>query len=63
MLEDAIAAVEQHGLPVAPVTIHQRSAYAHALTVGQTAQEYEPDGKAAEEMAELIGWVHKMLGL
>src|SRR5271156_6332950 len=34
MMQDATAAVEQHGLAVAPVVIHQRSAYAHALTAG-----------------------------
>ena len=60
-LEDAIAAVSQHGLPVAPVTLHQRSAYAHALTAGQTAEEYEPDGKAAEEIAQLFKWLGSLL--
>jgi chromosome partitioning protein len=63
LMEDAIAAVQQHGLPVAPVVIHQRSAYAHALTAGQTAEEYEPEGKAAEEMAELFKWLHSLLNL
>jgi len=63
LLEDAIAAVAKHSLPVAPVTIHQRSAYAHSLTAGQTAQEYEPEGKAAEEISDLFAWLHKMLAL
>lgn len=63
LLEDAIEAIGQHGLPVAPVTIHQRSAYAHALTAGQTAEEYEPEGKAAEEVAALFTWMHKLLAL
>ena len=63
IVADAIAAVQQHGLAVAPVVIHQRSAYAHALTAGQTAEEYEPEGKAAEEIAELFKWVGKMLAL
>jgi len=61
LMEDAIAAVQQHGLAVAPVVIHQRSAYAHALTAGQTAEEYEPEGKAAEEIGELFTWLRKML--
>jgi chromosome partitioning protein len=30
LMEDAIAAVQQHGLAVAPTVIHQRSAYAHS---------------------------------
>lgn len=61
IVADAIAAVQQHGLPVAPVVIHQRSAYAHALTAGQTAEEYEPDGKAAEEIAQLFKWLGSLL--
>ena len=63
IVADAIAAVQQHGLPVAPVVIHQRSAYAHALTAGQTAEEYEPNGKAAEEIGELFKWLGSVLAL
>ena len=63
IVEDAIAAVKMHGLPVAPVIIHQRSAYAHALTAGQTAEEYEPQGKAAEEIGELFKWLGNLLAL
>lgn len=63
LIEDAIQAVEQHGLGVAPVVIHQRSAFAHALTAGQTAQEYEPDGKAAEEAMALFQWVSSVIKL
>ena len=61
IIADAIEAVRVHGLDVAPVTIQQRAAYAHALTAGQTAQEYEPGGKAAEEMAELYAWLGTVL--
>jgi chromosome partitioning protein len=35
---------------VAPVVIEQRAALSHSLTAGQTAQEYEPKGRAAEEI-------------
>jgi chromosome partitioning protein len=61
VLADARAAVGVHGLGVAPVTLQQRAAYAHSLTAGQTAQEYEPEGKAADEIAQLYGWLHKTL--
>jgi chromosome partitioning protein len=61
LTEDAITAVQGHGLEVAPIVIHQRSAYAHALTVGQTAQEYEPEGKAAEETSRLFEWAMKTI--
>jgi chromosome partitioning protein len=37
--------------------MHQRAAYSHSLTVGQTAQEYDPDGNAAAEMECLLGWL------
>ena len=63
LIADAREAVKQHGLDVAPVVIHQRSAYAHALTAGLTAEEYEPNGKAAEEITALFKWLHNLLGL
>ena len=61
LLADATAAVAVHDLKVAPVTFQQRAAFAHALTAGQTAPEFEPDGKAAEETAALIKWLRKVL--
>jgi hypothetical protein len=42
-------------------TERMRAAYAHALTAGQTAQEYEPDGRAAEEMAQLYAWLRSIM--
>lgn len=56
LLADARAAVEVHGLNVAPVVLQQRAAFAHALTAGQTAPEYEPNGKASEEVGALFTW-------
>lgn len=53
---DATEAVNGYGVPVAPVQIGQRAAYQHALTLGQVAQEYEPGGKAAEEITNLYKW-------
>jgi chromosome partitioning protein len=61
LLADAREAVSIHGLVVAPVAIQQRAAYAHALTAGKTAQEYEPEGKAAEETARLYAWLRSVL--
>jgi chromosome partitioning protein len=43
------------------VTLQQRAAYGHALTAGQTAPEYEPQGKAAEEVADLRKWLFSEL--
>ena len=61
VLADARAAVAVHGLDVAPIALQQRAAYAHALTAGQTAQEYERGGKAAEEIASLYGWLSGLI--
>ena len=57
VVADATAAAAAYGLAVAPVHIGQRAAYAHALTAGLTAQEYEADGKAAAEIAQLYMWI------
>jgi chromosome partitioning protein len=61
LIEDARAAAAVHGLEVAPVVIEQRAALSHSLTAGQTAQEYEPHGKAAEEIARLYAWLQEQL--
>jgi len=61
VLADARDAVAVHGLEVAPITLQQRVAYAHALIGGQTAQEYEPAGKAADEIERLFAWVQDEL--
>jgi chromosome partitioning protein len=61
LLADARAAVAVHGLAVAPIAIEQRAAFGHALTVGQTAQEFEPQGKAADEIAQLYDWLQAQL--
>jgi chromosome partitioning protein len=63
LAEDAEAAMEVYDVPVAPVRIGQRAAFVHALTSGQTAQEYEPDGKAAQEISDLYKWVCKKVKL
>lgn len=58
--QDAVAA---YGISVAPVTVGQRAAFTHALTEGKVAQEYEPAGKAAEEIKELYMWICKQLNM
>jgi chromosome partitioning protein len=46
-----------YGVPVAPVAITQRAALAHALNDGRAVTEYEPDGKAADELKSLWRWI------
>ena len=45
LIEDARTAVATHGLDVAPAVIAQRAAFAHSLTVGQTADEIRAWGQ------------------
>ncbi len=56
-VDEARDVVEGMGAKVAPVVICQRAAYGHSIIAGQTAQEFEPEGKAAEEIAALWQWV------
>jgi chromosome partitioning protein len=58
LAEEAEEAVRSYGLTVAPVKLTQRAAYVHSLTGGQAAQEFEPDGKAAQEISELYTWAY-----
>jgi|SRR5581483_2795500 len=63
LAKEAAAAVASYQMPVAPVRVGHRAAYVHALTRGQTAQEYEPHSKAATEIQHLYKWTCKQVGL
>jgi chromosome partitioning protein len=56
LAEEADEAVRSYGLNVAPVKLTQRAAYVQSLTLGQGAQEFEPGGKAAQEIEDLYKW-------
>jgi len=57
---EAIAALE---VDVCPVQLRQRVAFSRALITGQTVQEFEPDGKAAQEASELHAFTCAHLNL
>jgi chromosome partitioning protein len=59
--DEAYSAIQGYKVLVSPVRICQRAAFFHALTIGKTAQEYEPNGKAAGEIARLYKWTSKEL--
>lgn len=61
LADEAIEAIKGYGMAVAPVKVGQRAAFVHSLTTGLTAQEYEPEGKAAEEIQQLYKWMCKQL--
>ncbi|MBW4565825.1 MAG: ParA family protein [Mojavia pulchra JT2-VF2] len=60
---EATEAIATYGVAVAPIQIGQRAAFVHSLTAGQTAQEYEPSGRAAEEIQQLYKWMCKQVKL
>jgi chromosome partitioning protein len=48
---------QRDGLQVCPVAFCQRTAFADAMITGQTAGEYDPKGKAAEEIDALYSFI------
>jgi chromosome partitioning protein len=62
LAEEATQAIASMEVDVAPIIIGQRIAYVHAVTAGQGVQEYEPRGKAAEEMKKLFSFIMKRAG-
>lgn len=49
------------GLPVAPVEITDRRAFARAVASGQAVTEFESDGKAAGEIRALWSWLWEQI--
>jgi len=59
--QQAENAIRAMGLPVCPVALGHRTAYTHAAAMGQTAQEFDPRGKAAEEIKLLYKFTCKLI--
>jgi len=55
--------IEGWGIQVAPVMLTSRAAFKNATGSGQTAQEIEPNGKAAEELTALYQWISGLVDL
>ena len=60
-VSDARQLLQEIGADLAPVEMHQRVAYQRAQEDGRTPQEYEPDGKAADEVKRLYSYIDKAL--
>lgn len=54
---DAQTGLEGMGYQVAPIVLYQRAAHGDAANLGKTAREYDPHGKAAEEMQKLYSYM------
>src|SRR3712207_2683829 len=61
MTKDALATLDAAGVQVSPQRIHNRVAFGYAKNDGRGVAEYEPEGKAAEEMSSLFDWIMKRL--
>ena len=62
-VSEATRALEADGIEVAPVVLHNRKAFYSHWQLGQTAQELDPDGKAAGEIRDLTLWLCERLGM
>jgi chromosome partitioning protein len=61
--EAAQMITDTFGLSMAPVRFGDRVAYSRCMIEGQAAQEFEPGGKAAREVAQACEWVSALLHL
>jgi chromosome partitioning protein len=63
LADEAGDAIRGYGLEVADVVVTQRMAFVHSLTGGQTVLEFEPDGKAADEIQALFKLICKQVNM
>lgn len=54
---EAAEGLTARGVKVAPNHLTHRAAFTHGVIDGRTAQEFEPNGKAAEEIKALYLWL------
>lgn len=61
--KEAATGLTERGAQVAPPYLTHRAAFAHGVIDGRTAQEFEPAGKAAEEIEQLYKWLCGAVGM
>ena len=61
--KEAAEGLTARGARVAPHQLTHRAAFAHGVIDGRTAQEFEPTGKAAEEVDALYKWLCGTVGM
>lgn len=61
--KEAAQGLTARGAQVAPHQLTHRAAFAHGVIDGRTAQEFEPQGKAAEEVEAIYRWLCGIVGM
>jgi chromosome partitioning protein len=61
--DEAKEALQQQGISVLDPVLFHRVAYSHAIIDGRSVHEYEPGGKAAEEIDDLFNCLRKKMRL
>jgi chromosome partitioning protein len=59
--DQAVEAIKKMGLAVCPASLGYRVAFEYAAQLGQSAAEYEPVGKAAEEIEALYTSIRRLV--
>lgn len=59
--EQARTLLDRLGVPVCPHTIGARNAFGDAGALGKTAEEYDPQGKAAEEIRQVYKYISSLV--
>ena len=59
---EAVAALSEHGR-VAPVILHQRTEYAVSMIDGRTVMETAPNGRSAQEIADLWKYLYPRISM
>ncbi|MBF0476408.1 MAG: AAA family ATPase, partial [Deltaproteobacteria bacterium] len=60
-ISETRAVLAEYGLPVAPVEIIDRRAFARAIATGRAVTEFESNGKAASEIRSLWDWLKEQI--
>ena len=61
--EQTVEAIRKMGLVVCPASLGYRVAFEYAAQLGQSAAEYEPGGKAAEEIDTVYMSIDRLLDM
>jgi chromosome partitioning protein len=61
--KEAANGLQERGAQVAPCQLSHRAAFTHGVIDGHTAMEFEPGGKAAEEVDSVYMWICGCVGM